>query len=57
MIVEFPKGTLVRVRTSNGGETVAALWFDYRRTYDASLNINGHCVVIPAFRLTTVEKV
>lgn len=53
----IPKGTTVRVRTSNGGEIVAPLWFNYRPTYDACISLNGACVVIPITRLTTVEKI
>lgn len=52
----IPKGTTVRVRTSNGGEIVAPLWENYRPTYDALINLNGHAVAIPITRLTSVEK-
>ena len=51
------KGTVVRIRTSNGGEIVASLWQNYRPTYDAVIDLNGHAVVIPITRLTSVEKV
>lgn len=53
----IPKGTMVRVRTSNGGEIVAPLWFNYRPTYDAYIERNGQCVMIPITRLTSVDKI
>jgi hypothetical protein len=38
----IPKGTTVRVRTTNGGDVVGQLYERYRPTYDAVIEINGH---------------
>lgn len=52
----IPKGTTVRVRTTNGGEKIATLAHDYRRTYDVVIDVGGQVIVIPSFRTTTVEE-
>jgi hypothetical protein len=51
------KETMVRVRTNNGGEITARLLVAYRPTYDAVINVSGHCVVIIAPRFTDVGEV
>jgi hypothetical protein len=56
-MVAIKKGTLVRVRTTNGGEVVASLLDNYRKTYDVVIDINGACVVICPTRIKSVEPV
>jgi hypothetical protein len=51
------KGTLVKVRTTNGGETIAHLLQNYRPTYDAVIEIYGQCVVISPWHLLSIESV
>jgi hypothetical protein len=51
------KGTLVKIRTTNGGETVAVLVQNYRPTYDAVIEHFGHCVVISPWRLLSIERI
>jgi hypothetical protein len=53
----IPKGTTVRVRTTNGGDTIRVLAHDYRETYDVILDWYGTVVVIPSFRITSVKPV
>ena len=53
----IPKETMVRVRTNNGGEITARLHMAYRPTYDAVINVSGHCVVIIAPRITDAVEV
>jgi hypothetical protein len=56
---EIPKGTVVYVTTTNGGDITAPLAETYRATYDIVLNIgNGAIVVrIAAKHIDTVEIV
>lgn len=51
----IPKGTQVRVRTTNGGDIVAALLQHHRRTYDAVLASGNGYAIIPAWRIVSVE--
>lgn len=51
------KGTMVRVRTINGGDIVAPLLLNYRNTYDVTIDINGACVVILNTRIRSVEAI
>lgn len=52
---QIAKGTTVLVKTTNGGELVADLYEGYRPTYDAVLMHHGQPIVIPAFRLKSIE--
>lgn len=47
------KGTVVLIKTNNGGETVAILSHNYYPTYDVHLE-GG--VIIPSFRTTQVRE-
>lgn len=49
------KGTQVLVKTTNGGEIVAALYERYRPSYDAVLIHDGSVFVVSAFRLKSIE--
>jgi len=51
------KGTLVCVRTTNGGKTTARLLQTYRPTYCIVLELHGQPVVIDANRLKSVDVV
>ncbi len=45
--VLYPKGTIVRIRTTNGGDTTAPLLEDHYRTYDAVIQLRppySHCI-------------
>jgi hypothetical protein len=56
----IPKQTLVRVKTTNGGEAVAELLENYRGTYDAVISVGSsaaHYAVIPSYRIVSVEIV
>jgi hypothetical protein len=48
------KGTLVRVRTTNGGDGIAELLENHRPTYDVVIDMRGP-VIIPASRIVSVE--
>src|SRR5262249_31942743 len=49
------KGTLVTVKTNNGGEITAPLALKYQPTYCATLDVNGRAVVILATRITSIR--
>lgn len=54
----IPKGTMVRVTTTNGGDSVATLAEDYRPTFTAFLiNEYGMAFTIDPYRLKTIEAV
>lgn len=53
----IPKGTTVRVRTTNGGEVTAPLDQNHRHTYDAIIVIGDGYRVIPSWRIESVEPV
>lgn len=61
----IPKGTKVRLRTENGGDTEAWLVEDYRPTFGGRFcyrehQIDGpadHHFGVPAWRITSVEVV
>ncbi|MCA6108136.1 hypothetical protein [Bradyrhizobium cenepequi] len=53
--IDIAKGAIVKIKTTNGGETTAKLLFDYRRTYDAVLSIGDEPAIIPAYRIKSVE--
>lgn len=53
----YPKGTIVRIRTTNGGDITAPLIEDHYRTYDAVIQ-TGYgpgWVIIMQFRITSIE--
>lgn len=52
----MPKGTLVTVKTNNGGKITAPLAMAYRPSYRAVIDVNGDDVVIPATRITSIQK-
>jgi hypothetical protein len=52
----IPAGTLVRVRTNNGGEIVAPLFQNYYPTFDVVLNLGGQAAVVPSYRTTIVKE-
>jgi hypothetical protein len=49
------KGTIVRIKTTNGGDIVARLDQNYRRTYDAVIESGNGYTIILADRITSVE--
>ena len=55
------KGTLVRIRTTNGGDAVVKLLEDYRPTYSIAIEnycyAAGHQWVMPAGRIKSIEVV
>lgn len=51
----FNAGTLVRLATTNGGETVAPLCLDYREGQDATLLLHGAAVSIEADRIRSIS--
>jgi hypothetical protein len=51
------KGAKVRITTTNGGETIAILDQNHRRTYDAVICRGNGWAVIPSFRITMIEAV
>jgi hypothetical protein len=48
------KGTLVRITTANGGDTVAYLVETYRPTYGVHLERNGRPFYVEASRLRSI---
>jgi len=62
MTMNIPKGTVVRIKTTNGGDVTAQLLQTYRPTYDAVI-ANGTpepnkftpYVIIPAWRIKSIE--
>ena len=50
----IPKNTLVTLSTTNGGVIAARLLLNYRPTFAATIEVNGHCVVIDATRILSV---
>jgi hypothetical protein len=51
------KGTLVRVRTTNGGDSIATLVEDYEPTYAATLRSTyDNTFIVEAARLKSLEK-
>lgn len=51
---KIAKGTWVRLRTTNGGETIARLAQDYRPTYSICIDVNGSTAIITAGRIRDV---
>lgn len=52
------RGSMVKIRTVNGGEVTAKLIETYRPTYDACIvDAQGHWLVIPALRIKSIEVV
>ena len=51
------KGIAVRIKTSNGGDTVAVLLENYRPTYDAVIVWGNSYAIIARERITSVEPV
>jgi hypothetical protein len=51
-IPTIAKGALVRVRTTNGGDIIRRLTFNYYHTYDVYLEDN---ITIPISRIKSVE--
>lgn len=49
----IPKGTKVRIRTTNGGEREDVLIVDHNITYDACFE--GY--IIPGFRIKSIDPV
>jgi hypothetical protein len=54
--MDYPKGTLVTIKTNNGGEITAPLALRYRPTYCATIDVYGRAVVILATRITSIER-
>jgi hypothetical protein len=50
------KGTIVTIKTNNGGEITAPLALNYRPTYCATIDVHGRAVVILATRITSIEE-
>lgn len=50
--VLYPKGTIVRIRTTNGGDITTPLAADHYHTYDAVIH-NG-CIITQS-RITSIE--
>ncbi len=50
----IPKGTMVRVRTTNGGEAICRLAAVYRPTYSITLDDKGYIFSIYAGRIASV---
>jgi hypothetical protein len=57
MYYKYCKGTSVRVRTTNGGEMVAKLLENYRPTYDVVIEVINGYVIVPAWRIKSIEAV
>jgi hypothetical protein len=53
--MEMTKGTTVKVQTTNGGELTAPLYSNYRQTYEIVLTLPYGEVVIPPWRVKSVE--
>jgi hypothetical protein len=54
----IPRGALVRVKTTNGGDITARLGANHYPTYDAEIDAgNGRYFVIPCWRIETIEQV
>lgn len=53
--VMISRGTTVRVRTTNGGDTVAVLAENHYPTYDVVLADRDAWFIIPSFRVSSVE--
>jgi hypothetical protein len=49
------KGTMVTIKTFNGGELTARLLHNHYFTYDAVVEVAGGYAVIPSFRIKSVE--
>jgi len=53
------KGTIVRIKTTNGGETIGRLLEDYRPTYDVVYTCDTNrwsYAIIPTWRIKSVEE-
>jgi len=51
------KGIAVRIKTSNGGDTVSVLLENYRPTYDAVIAWGNNYAIIARERITFIEPV
>lgn len=54
---DLDKGTVVRVRTTNGGDITAPLLERHYHTYDVVLDLGNGWVLIPNYRIVKVEEV
>lgn len=51
------KGTIVQVRTTNGGDAAFVLSHDYRHTYDAVVLVGDGWTIIDKDRIAAIEPV
>jgi hypothetical protein len=51
----IPKGTLVTIKTTNGGEITARLLENHRFTYDAVIESGNDCAIINCWRIASIH--
>jgi hypothetical protein len=62
--MDIKKGSVVFIKTTNGGESLVRLLCDYRPTYSITVEFltnhgefDGHPVIITANRLKSIEPI